>query len=172
MSKQTTDEDYARQLQLQYDEEYQKEIEAAREATKFPDGIGDAVVKFLDDLWNNKNFKVVDDSFAEDCVSKGPWGNTVGRNEFKTKVILPLFNAFPDLKYVSHEVFQEGRRIVNRWTFTGTHTGTEYGGIPPDGCKMTYSGVTINRFGEDGTIAEIYTFYDRQALFEQLQIKK
>lgn len=76
---------------------YNQEIEEEGEMN-FPSGIGDFVVKFLDDLWNNKNVAVVDEAFSEDCVSKGSWGETVGKESFKTKVVLPLFAAFPDLR--------------------------------------------------------------------------
>jgi len=166
------DENYAKELQQQFDEEYQLEVEEEKQSHKFPTGIGNFVVQLLDDLWNNKNFKVVDDTFSDDCVSRGPFGETVGRNEFKNKVALPLFNAFPDLKYVSHEVYQDGRRMVNRWTFSGTHTGAMYDNYPPLGNKVAYSGVTINRFNEDNKLCEIHTFFDRLAVHEQLQQQK
>jgi len=163
------DEEIAKRLQKEFDEEYKKDVESEKETNKFPEEIGEIVIQLLDDLWNNRNFKVIDDSFAFDCISLSPFGQFVGKNEFKNRVVLPMFNAFPDLKYVSHEVFQEGRRIVNRWTFTGTHSGSEYAGFLPHGNKMSYSGVTITRFGEEGTIAETNTFFDRLSLFEQLK---
>lgn len=47
---------------------------------------------------NNRNFKVVDDALTSDCVCRGPFGEIVGRNEFKLKVALPLFDSFPDIK--------------------------------------------------------------------------
>ncbi len=56
-------------------------------------------MQLLDDLWNNKNFKIVDDCFSDDSVSKGTLGESAGKKEFKTQIVLPLFNAFPDLKY-------------------------------------------------------------------------
>eukprot|EP01114_Cavostelium_apophysatum_P009451 TRINITY_DN2259_c0_g1_i1.p1 TRINITY_DN2259_c0_g1~~TRINITY_DN2259_c0_g1_i1.p1 ORF type:complete len:177 (-),score=29.52 TRINITY_DN2259_c0_g1_i1:23-553(-) len=162
------DEEMAKQLQMEYDEEYQKELKEENEEPKLPQ-IGEFVVQLLDDLWNNRNFKIIDDSFSDDCVSRSPWGNTVGRNEFKSKFVMPMIDSFPDLKYVSHEVFQEGQRIVNRWTFSGTHTGAEFASYPALGNKMNYSGITINRIGEEGTIVETSSFFDRLALFEQLQ---
>jgi predicted ester cyclase len=69
-------------------------------------------------------------------------------------------------RYVSHEVFQEGRRIVNRWTFTGTHSGPEYLGQQGTGKKISWSGVTINRFNEEGLLCEIHSFFDRLAMIE------
>lgn len=73
------------------------------------------------DLWNNKHFKVIDDHFADDITSKSdyfiflvnffhsycldhwPGQITSGKDEIKTKFLLPLFNAFPDLKWVCLE---------------------------------------------------------------------
>jgi len=163
------DELFAKELQRQFDEEFEKEEEKDIQNQKgFTHGVSDYVVKFLDDLWNNRNFKIIDDVFDDQCISRGPFGETIGKKEFKNNAVLPLFNAFPDLRYISHEVFQEGRRIVNRWTFTGTHTGGEFAGYKPLGKKVSYSGVTINRFGEDGSLIEINTFFDRLSLFEQI----
>jgi len=134
----------------------------------FPEGVSEFVVQFLDDLWNNRNYKVVDDLFSDDCVSKGGWGETVGKAAFKSSVLAPLFAAFPDLKYVNHEVVQEGRRIVARWTLTGTNTGAPYMNLPAKGSKVSFSGLTMNRFGDDATLCEIHTHFDRLSLHEQL----
>jgi hypothetical protein len=78
--------------------EFQQELEEEKKNSRFPEGIGQIVVQQLDDLWNNKNFKVIDDTFSEDCVCNGSFGQSVGKKEFKNKIVLPLFNAFPDIK--------------------------------------------------------------------------
>jgi hypothetical protein len=113
-----SDEDFAKELQRQFDEvrhfvfflrqniprdvtrsNFSKEFKKEQEAQKFPSGIGDVVVKALIEVWNNRQFEIIDQIFAEDCVSKGSFGDTVGKKEFKDKVLVPLFNSFPDLKY-------------------------------------------------------------------------
>lgn len=72
------------------------------------------VIQKLDDLWNNKNFKVTDDVFTKDILSRNPLGDTVGVLDFKNRMVLPLFNGFPDLKFISHEVISQGSNLVNR----------------------------------------------------------
>lgn len=120
------DEELARLLQEQYDEvkknkillkfltffkkkEYVKELQEEEEEEETNEsevpGTSELVVRFLDDLWNNRNFKLVDDLFSEDCVSHGSFGYSVGKNQFKTSVLLPLFNAFPDLEFENNFYF-------------------------------------------------------------------
>lgn len=65
--------------------------------------------------------EVIDTTFSEDCVSRQPLIEAElqlkGRDEFKSKFVQPLLNAFPDLVYVSHEVVVDLPTIINRWTF-------------------------------------------------------
>merc|ERR1711990_1254833 len=119
------------------------------------------------DLWNHKNFKIVDDVFSDDCVSKNPVVDTQGIEEYKHKVVLPLLDAFPDLCFVSNEVITEGNAVVNRWTFFGTHRKA-YLGFEPTDRKCSWTGVTISRFNPEGRMTEVLTFFDLEALKKQL----
>lgn len=127
----------------------------------------DRLVLRLNDLFNNKNFKVVDEVISEDCVNKGPLGQTYGIAEYKNLFCLPLFNAFPDLKFVCHEIITELPSIVMRWTFAGTHRG-EYRGYKPTNQKIVWSGVTINRLNEHGKVYDMVYAFDSRPLYNQL----
>jgi len=128
----------------------------------------EVLVQLLDDLLNNRNFKVVDDTFSNECINRTPIVETVGKEAFKNKFLLPLFTAFPDLNWISHEVIVDLPTIINRWTFSGTHKG-EYAGYPACNKKVTWSGVSLNRLNETGKIIEVNTFYDRKDLFDQFK---
>ncbi|KAH3758697.1 SnoaL-like polyketide cyclase [Pelomyxa schiedti] len=127
----------------------------------------EVLINMLNDLWNNKNFKVVDDVLSLDCVNRGPLVNTQGIKEFKNLFVLPLFNAFPDLKYVCHEVIQQNSTFVIRWTFSGTHNGV-YRGYEPTHKKVFWSGVCINRINTEGKLYDISYYFDSRLLFNQL----
>eukprot|EP01105_Mastigella_eilhardi_P024499 TRINITY_DN639_c0_g1_i9.p1 TRINITY_DN639_c0_g1~~TRINITY_DN639_c0_g1_i9.p1 ORF type:complete len:153 (-),score=56.78 TRINITY_DN639_c0_g1_i9:472-930(-) len=129
--------------------------------------VQETAVTMLNDLWNNRNFKVVDDCLSEDCVNRGPLGTTQGIKEFKSMFVLPLLDAFPDLKYVCHEVIQQGCTFVLRWTFSGTHEAV-YRGYEPTHKKAFWSGVCINRMNNEGHIYDISYFFDSRLLFNQL----
>lgn len=157
-----TDEEMARRLQAEFDAESSDDDEEV--GRQFSEGI----LRALDDLWNNRNFKVVDDSFSEDCVTKGTFGESAGKNEFKNLVLLPLFNAIPDLAYAANDVFFQGRRMANRFTLSGTHTGQDLFGISTSGKRLHFSGSMITHHGEDGRITEMHGFFDKQQVIDQL----
>eukprot|EP01106_Pelomyxa_sp_JSP_P003653 TRINITY_DN1551_c0_g1_i1.p1 TRINITY_DN1551_c0_g1~~TRINITY_DN1551_c0_g1_i1.p1 ORF type:complete len:207 (-),score=70.06 TRINITY_DN1551_c0_g1_i1:57-632(-) len=127
----------------------------------------ETLITLLDDLWNNRNFKVIDDVLSIDCVNRGPLVNTTGVKEFKTLFVLPLLNAFPDLKYICHEVIQQHSTFVIRYSFSGTHMGP-YRGYEPTKKKIFWSGVCINRINTEGRLYEISYYFDSKLLFNQL----
>jgi len=64
-------------------------VAEGRDACEFREHL---VVK-LNDLFNNHNFKVVDEVISQDCINRGPLGQTYGITEFKNLFCLPLFNG-------------------------------------------------------------------------------
>ena len=75
--------------------------------------------------------------------------------------------AFPDLRFDVDIVVAEGAHVAARWTASGTNTG-EWGGVAPTGRSVTYSGVNIFRFDEQGRVAELWNHRDDLGLREQL----
>jgi predicted ester cyclase len=56
----------------------------------------------------------------------------------------------------------EGDRVVSRWTATGTNRGR----------AVSLQGITISRFGADGSIAEDWTVSDNLALLRRLGVRR
>ena len=48
-----------------------------------------------------------------------------------------IFDAMPDVHWVVEEILAEGDKVAARWTFSGSHTGAEWAGIPPTGNKLS-----------------------------------
>jgi len=88
--------------------------------------------------------------------------------------MLPIITAFPDLRYVSHEVVSDGiSTVVNRWTFSGTFK-SDFEGYKATGARVSWSGLTLNRFNVDGKLSELVTVFDRKPFYDALarEVKK
>ncbi len=60
-------------------------------------------------------------------------------------VVSNFRSAFPDLAFVAHDMLADGDKVAVRWTFTGTHSGGPYMGVPATGKKITVDGQSIYR---------------------------
>jgi predicted ester cyclase len=76
--------------------------------------------------------------------------------------------AFPDLHLTVTDQFEEGDKLVSRWTATGTHKG-ELMGIAPTGTHVTVTGITIGRF-QSGKLVESWENGDTLGLLQQLGV--
>jgi predicted ester cyclase len=79
-----------------------------------------------------------------------------------------LFAAFPDQKWTIEELIAEGDKVVNRFTWRGTHQGN-FLGIAPTGSQVEVKGVVIDRFA-DGKIADTRILMDNLGLMQQLGV--
>jgi hypothetical protein len=78
-------------------------------------------------------FSVIDKFFAKDIANHNPLASTIGVEDFKMKFMEVLLVGFPDLKWISHEVVNDGHlTVVVRWTLSGTHKGF----VHKDLCKI------------------------------------
>jgi steroid delta-isomerase-like uncharacterized protein len=77
-----------------------------------------------------------------------------------------IFAAFDSPKLEFHEVFEDGDRLVIRFTMTGTHRG-EFMGVPPTNREIALPGITILHF-RDGRCVERWSNADMLGLLIQL----
>eukprot|EP01124_Arcella_intermedia_P019592 TRINITY_DN26917_c0_g1_i1.p1 TRINITY_DN26917_c0_g1~~TRINITY_DN26917_c0_g1_i1.p1 ORF type:complete len:166 (-),score=40.89 TRINITY_DN26917_c0_g1_i1:33-482(-) len=140
--------------------------------------VAELIVNCQNDLWNSRKFKVIDDFFSEDVAAIYPDLNhqngvqTSGKEDFKKNFVLPLFSAFPDLKFISLEVVSDNRTaIAQRWTLIGTFE-KEYKGIQPNHKKVTWQGISILHINQEGKINMIRSLYDQKPFLEALQQKE
>jgi predicted ester cyclase len=93
-------------------------------------------------------------------------GGGTGVQAIKEMVVARLYRAFPDLHITLDDLIEEGDRVVERDTVTGTHTG-EFNGLEPTGKSVSYSEIFIMRFA-NGRIAEIWGVVDIFTQMKQL----
>jgi steroid delta-isomerase-like uncharacterized protein len=120
-----------------------------------------------EEIFNQGNLDVADEIFSPDFtwyeanlppLPKGPEGIKI----FATM----LGGAFPDFHLTLEDTIAEGDKVVNRWSFRGTHRG-EFNGVPPTGREVTTSGIDIWRI-EGGKIVENRQEVDNLGLLRQL----
>jgi len=62
-------------------------------------------------------------------------------------------SAFPDMSFEVGLLIESGDLVVSNWTVRGTHTGTAFYGVEPDGEPVVINGTAILRV-RDGKIVE------------------
>ncbi len=81
-----------------------------------------------------------------------------------------LFTAFPDLHFeVGSTRIESDRLVVAEWLMCGTNSGPLHGARPTGG-TVTLPGIDLILV-QDGRIASVRGFFDRQTLFEQLGLQ-
>jgi hypothetical protein len=89
-----------------------------------------------------------------------------GVQTFKEMVVSRLYRAFPDIHITVEDLIEEGDKVVEKDTVTGTHLG-EFNGFPPTGRSIAYTEIFIMRF-VNGRIAEIWGVVDVFMQMKQL----
>ena len=75
-------------------------------------------------------------------------------------------SAFPDGVNASDDMVAEGDKVVQRWTFRGTHR-EPFQGMPATGKKVVLTGLALWRF-QNGKIVESRHEMDTMGLLQQL----
>jgi steroid delta-isomerase-like uncharacterized protein len=110
----------------------------------------------------------LEETYAEDYVGHAPpFPDIVGLQAAKG-FAMGYRQAFPDLLTTTEDLIAEGDKVVARWTTSGTHQGeTEVFG-PATGNRIEITGITIQRFGDNGKIVEGWTNADMLGQMQQL----
>lgn len=121
--------------------------------------------RFEDVVWNGRNPSRVDEFFAATHLFRAPGGPPLNF-EGHRQMIAHFQSAFPDGRNASDELLADGDKVVQRWTYRGTHRGS-FQGIPPTGKQVTLTGISIWRF-DDGKIVESWHELDTLGFMQQL----
>lgn len=122
--------------------------------------------RFMEDVFEKKDFQAIDKYLAKDFVDHTPPPGTSPDLAGAKEGIRQLYAAFPDSTFPIESMIAEGDTVVIRSTWRGTHRG-EMGGIPPTGKRVNVPAVDIVRF-ENGKQVEHWGFIDQQAMMTQL----
>ena len=79
-----------------------------------------------------------------------------------------MATAWPDQVWKWDSLIAEGEWVAASYTFKGTFSGP-MGDIPPNGKEIVFTGVSVYRF-QGGQITEIWEYYDRLGLYQQMGV--
>jgi predicted ester cyclase len=127
----------------------------------------DLVQRFLaaDAIQMKANITGKDAYFAPEFTDHGPTGDR-NLKEY-AQFILPVYAAFPDLKYTIEDIIAEKDKVVARYHISGTHTGMALQRIAPSGKKFRIEGIFIFRIAER-RIVEWWAAVDTLGMMQQL----
>jgi len=118
----------------------------------------------FEEVWSQGKLDVIDEILTADFVGHIAGSPGIQGPESYKQFATMYRTAFPDLKFTVEDQIAEGDKVVNRWTFTGTHKG-ELMGIPPTGIQVT--GIDIYRIA-GGKILEAWVNGDALGMWQQL----
>jgi steroid delta-isomerase-like uncharacterized protein len=123
--------------------------------------------RIFEEIWNYRNFAVIDELIASDYVHHDPQSPDVtdGIEGYK-RFVQRYLTAFPDIRIAIHDEITSGNTVVTRWTASGTHEG-DLPGIPRTGRPISVSGITIART-KHGKIVESWNSWDALGMMRQL----
>jgi len=76
--------------------------------------------------------------------------------------------AFPDIHFEIDDVIEDGDRVGERITITGTHEG-ELMGIPATGKEINVSALAIHE-AKDGRCTQVWFYLDEMSMLQQLGV--
>jgi steroid delta-isomerase-like uncharacterized protein len=119
-------------------------------------------MRVFDEIFNQGKFQVADEIYAVDFRNHGLHQSV----DLKTDqdAVHAEKKAFPDLRMSVQEMVAEGDKVAVLWTFSGTHTGSGYEGLPPTGTPVELRGITIWRI-VDGRITEEWSSWSETGAY-------
>lgn len=125
------------------------------------------VRRHYEELWQKGDLDVADEIYASDAVghfSTGP--DLVNYPADERELVRADKVAFPDAIVTIEDQIAEGDKVLTRWRFRATNTGTFYGN-PPTGRVVEVTGTHLHRIVDD-KIVEIWAQPDALSFMTQL----
>jgi steroid delta-isomerase-like uncharacterized protein len=127
-----------------------------------------AIQEFYDRGWNRGDLSVIDELFSPGYRDHDAAAHT-GRSglDAARQFIETFRGAVPDLHVEIEGQYAEGSTVTTRWRATGTHQGTLMG-VPATHRAIAVSGISIDRFDDQGRLVEGWGNWDGIGLLRQI----
>jgi steroid delta-isomerase-like uncharacterized protein len=127
-----------------------------------------AVREFYERGWNQGDLSVIDELFSSDYQDHDAAAQTGTSGLEAARRFIETFRAaIPDLHVAIEDQYADGSTVTTRWTATGTHEGPLIG-VPASHRRVEVSGISIDRFDEEGRLVEGWGNWDGIALLRQV----
>lgn len=145
-------------------------ISAFAQATEEPLAVSEAdALAFAEQfnaIFDGPNLEIADEIMAEDFVGHLPLAPELDRQGWKDYVA-SFYVGISDLKEEVNEVIIGEDRVVLHVSYIGTHDGPLFG-VPATGKTLTWDGIGIFRFDENGRAVENWAVVDVVAILAQI----
>jgi steroid delta-isomerase-like uncharacterized protein len=126
------------------------------------------VRQMVEEIFNQGDIGRADEFLAPDFAEREELPPGLPRDREGVKQLtMMLRSAFPDLKATVEDIVAEGDKVVTRQTWTGTHTGGDFMGVPPTGKGVSVGVIDIIRIA-GGKFVEHWGQMDSMAMMQQL----
>jgi steroid delta-isomerase-like uncharacterized protein len=127
-----------------------------------------AARRIVEEGFSQGRLEVFDEVCSPDCVTHDPAEaeDVQGIDAHKERVRM-YRTAMSDLAVVFDDVIAEGDKVVSRWSARGTNDG-ELMGMPATGKSVEITGISIDRFDDDGKLVETWDQWDNAGFMTQL----
>src|SRR5690242_12798498 len=125
-----------------------------------------ALVRRYREAHNRNNLALLDEIVATDIQSHGGTPGFPPGLEGGKQVHQMFLAAFPDGRVTTEDVISEGDKVVERFSFKGTNTGS-FMGAPATGKKIAVTGMSVFRIA-NGKIVEHWGENDALGTLQQL----
>jgi steroid delta-isomerase-like uncharacterized protein len=126
----------------------------------------DTVLRFWQEVFNERKLEQIDKIFTEDYIYHGAAGQDIRGREGLKQFLTVYFNAFPDLHAEVEDIFGEGDKILSRAMCRGTHKENLMG-MPPTGKQVAIRVICADRLSGQ-RVAESFELPDLFGMMQQL----
>jgi predicted ester cyclase len=133
--------------------------------------LADRVIQTYDAIWNDKNLKIMRESYDRAIRFEGPSGEFhYGRDPMKN-FLEGILSSIPDGRFEPHHVIvrqdpEKAIRVALRWSYAGSHTGNGRYGVPTQ-VPLTILGISHFELRERNIVNEWFVI-DETAIYAQI----
>jgi steroid delta-isomerase-like uncharacterized protein len=127
----------------------------------------DTARRVIEEAFGEGRLEILDEVCSDDFVDHDPIQGDRGLDGVK-ETIEGYREAFPDLSFTIDDIFAAGDKVVTRWTGRGTFENEFMGQQPTHEKGDPVHGIGIDRFDENGRIAEAWAQWDVLTFMRQI----
>jgi predicted ester cyclase len=122
--------------------------------------------RMIEEIWNRGNLLVADELFSADHTS--PSAPDLPKGPDSVKMLAAMFrSAMPDYHMNIDLLLADERKVVGRFTQSGTHVGAPLMGMAPSGRRAEWTEIGVLEI-ENGKIVRSWYEVDMLSMVKQL----